>query len=206
MSYGGIGCNRAGPTGPSLAMITPFATLRIITTGRGRRVAAGRNLRGLAFSGAMLGVLAGGGAHALPVRSIVIDTPGGPQRFHVEIAADKASQARGLMHRKRLARDAGMLFDFHRAVMTSFWMKDTPLPLDMIFVKPDGTISMVAADAVPNSTSDITSVEPIRAVIEINGGLSQTLGIHPGEVVHATIFGNSGGKSGGHSGAAHARE
>jgi uncharacterized membrane protein (UPF0127 family) len=130
-------------------------------------------------------------ANALPTATISVDTPKGPAKFRVEIAADSASQERGLMFRKSLAPDAGMLFDFRQPVMTSFWMKNTPLSLDIIFIRPDGTISSVAANAVPYSEASIPSSEPIRAVLEIGGGRAATLGISPGEVVHARIFDNA---------------
>ncbi len=81
-----------------------------------------------------------------------------------------------------------MLFDFKSPIMAAFWMKDTPLPLDMLFVRADGTISTVAANAVPYSTAEIVSAEPIRIVIEINGGLAKKLGILPGAKVHASEF------------------
>jgi uncharacterized membrane protein (UPF0127 family) len=131
---------------------------------------------------------ASGGARRLPVEKIVIDSTGGPRAFEVEIAADDASRANGLMHRTQLAPRTGMLFDFKSLVMVTFWMKDTPLPLDMLFVRADGTISTIAADAAPFSTAAIFSAEPVRAVIEINGGLAQTLGIDPGGKVHAAQF------------------
>jgi uncharacterized membrane protein (UPF0127 family) len=124
----------------------------------------------------------------LAVEKIVIETHGGPRPFRVEIAADDASRGRGLMHRTRLARDAGMLFDFKTPMMVGFWMKDTPLPLDMLFVRADGTISTVAANAVPNSTVEIASAERIRVVIEIRGGLARSLGIAPGDRVRASMF------------------
>lgn len=129
-------------------------------------------------------------AGPLPAEKIVIDTRNGPQVLKVEIAADLAARERGLMGRKHLAPNAGMLFDFHRPLMAAFWMKDTPLPLDMLFVRPDGSISTIAADAVPFSQTEIVSVEPIRAVIEIRGGGAHALGIAPGDVVHAHAFGN----------------
>ncbi|HXC56384.1 MAG TPA: DUF192 domain-containing protein [Rhizomicrobium sp.] len=133
-------------------------------------------------------------AARLPVEKIVIETQGGPRSFQMEIAADDASRTTGLMHRTHLARDAGMLFDFRATVMTAFWMKDTPLPLDMLFVRDDGTISTVAANAVPYSTAEISSAEPIRAVIEINGGLARALGIVPGNRVRASIFARPSGR------------
>ncbi len=136
----------------------------------------------------VLAMLGPAGAAGLPVQSVVIQSRNGPHAFRMEIAADDASRERGLMFRTHLARNAGMLFDFRTTVMTAFWMKDTPLPLDMLFVRSDGTISTVAANAVPYSTIPISSAEPVRAVIEINGGLAKSLDIEPGDRVTAAIF------------------
>jgi hypothetical protein len=130
-------------------------------------------------------------AQALPVTTISVDGAKGPNRFKVEIAGDHASQEKGLMFRKTLAPDAGMLFDFHVDVMTSFWMKNTILPLDIIFVRADGTISSIAANAVPFSEASIPSTEPVRAVLEINAGRAKALGIEPGDRIHAEIFHNA---------------
>lgn len=144
------------------------------------------------LAAALLGLLllapAAAAAPPLPVQNVVIETGSGPRIFHMEVAADDASREQGLMFRRHLARDAGMLFDFGHVVMTAFWMKDTLLPLDIIFVRADGTISTIAANAVPYSTAEIVSAEPIRAVIEINGGLAARLGIIPGDRVRASIF------------------
>jgi len=129
-------------------------------------------------------------AEALPAERIVIATRTGPRTLRVEIAADPASREHGLMGRKHLAPDAGMLFDFHKPMMAAFWMKDTPLSLDMLFVRSDGSVSSIAANAVPFSEKEIVSVEPIRAVIEIKGGGAHALGIAPGDVVHARAFAN----------------
>lgn len=126
----------------------------------------------------------------MPRSVVVVDTAHGPVRFTVEIAGDKTSRAEGLMHRKHLAKNAGMLFDFHATLFAAFWMKDTELPLDMIFIRPDGRISSIARDMVPFSENEVASKEPIRAVLEINGGRSAALGIVPGDVVRADAFGN----------------
>jgi uncharacterized membrane protein (UPF0127 family) len=131
------------------------------------------------------------GAAALPVSTISVDTARGRHEFRVEIAGDHASQEKGLMFRKKMAADAGMLFDFHQTVITSFWMKNTVLPLDIIFVRSDGTISSIAANAIPYSEAPIPSGEPIRAVLEINAGRASALGIAPGDSVHAAIFHNA---------------
>ena len=129
--------------------------------------------------------------HPLPHSTVIIDTSNGPVKFNVEMANDSRSQEYGLMFRKSLAANAGMLFDFHTTVMTTFWMKNTLIPLDMIFIKQDGTISSIAPDAVPMSLTSIPSQEPIRAVLEIYGGEAAKYGIYPGAKVHNAIFGDA---------------
>ena len=125
---------------------------------------------------------------ALPIESIRIDTASGPKDFIVEIAADGESQARGLMYRRALPPNSGMLFEFHRDARVAFWMKNTPLPLDMVFIRSDGTVSSVEPNTVPYSRQTIPSAEPVRAVLEINGGRAHDLGIKPGDKVRADIF------------------
>jgi len=127
----------------------------------------------------------------LPVTTLVIDTDHGPHTFRVEIAADQPSQEKGLMFRKQMAPDAGMLFEFPKPELEAFWMKNTILPLDLIFIRADGTISSIAPNAVPYSTTTIPSLEPVRAVLEINGGRADQLGIEPDQVVHHAFFGNA---------------
>ena len=131
------------------------------------------------------------GPFKLPTAEVTVDTASGPKMFEVEIASDPDSQRRGLMYRRELAPNAGMLFDFHANAELSFWMKNTVLPLDMLFIRSDGTISTIAANTVPNSTTPIPSAEPVRAVLEINGGRAHDLGIRAGDRVHAAIFHNS---------------
>ena len=127
--------------------------------------------------------------HPLPRSSVTIDTPRGAVRFTVEIAADDASRMKGLMFRKEMAPDSGMLFEFPDDHFRSFWMKNTILPLDMLFIRADGTISSIVENAKPFSEDIITSREPVRAVLEINGGRSAALGIKAGEKVHGAVFG-----------------
>ena len=127
----------------------------------------------------------------LPVTSIVISTDHGPHTFRVEIAADHASQEQGLMFRKEMAPDAGMLFEFPKPELQAFWMKNTVLPLDIIFIRANGTISSIAPNAVPYSTTTIPSIEPVRAVLELNGGRAAQLGIEPDDVVHHAFFANA---------------
>jgi uncharacterized protein len=127
----------------------------------------------------------------LPMETIKLDTDHGSETFQVEIAADDASRERGLMFRKSMEADHGMLFVFPVVEGVAFWMKNTKLPLDMIFIRGDGTVSSVAPNAVPYSTQEIPSAEPIKAVLELNGGRAEALGIVPGDVVHAKAFGNT---------------
>ena len=126
----------------------------------------------------------------LPKAQIVVDAASGPARFTVEMATTDETRRTGLMFREHLGADEGMLFDFGKEDYRSFWMKNTPLPLDMVFIKADGTVSSVAENTIPYSESPDLSSEPVRAVLEINGGRAQALGIGPGTVVHAAIFGN----------------
>lgn len=87
------------------------------------------------------------------------------------------------MHRQSLAPDRGMIFPYDPPRPASFWMKNTLIPLDLIFVRPDGTIGSIAANAVPLSLDPIPSGEPVTAVLEIAGGRSAELGIRPGDKV-----------------------
>jgi uncharacterized membrane protein (UPF0127 family) len=145
-------------------------------------------MRARLVSFALALALAPAGAYALPKATISVETAKGPAVFKVEVANDHAAHEKGLMFRKSMAADAGMLFDFHATVMTTFWMKNTILPLDIIFIRADGTISSIAGNAVPYSEAPIPSSEPIRAVLEINAGRAKALGIMPGDKVHAAIF------------------
>lgn len=115
---------------------------------------------------------------------LTIQTASRAHRFIVEVARTPEQQARGLMHRQSLAPDRGMLFPYDPARPASFWMKNTLIPLDIIFIRPDGTIANIAAQTVPLSLEPVTSVgEPVSAVLEIPGGRAADLGIEPGDRV-----------------------
>jgi len=126
----------------------------------------------------------------LPQVSLMIDTKKGPVKFSVEVASDDESRERGLMFRTHMDKNAGMLFEFPGDQFESFWMKNTILPLDLLFIKRDGTISSISANAKPFSEATINSVEPVRAVLELNAGRAAALGIRPGQKAHAAFFGN----------------
>ena len=138
----------------------------------------------LTFAGGCA-LAAGGPQTGLPVETITIDTKTGPHPFKVEIAADDQSRETGLMFRKTMAPDAGMLFDFHTPQEVSFWMENTILPLDMLFVRADGTIANIKENATPYSRENIPSVGPVQFVIELNAGRAHALGITEGGHVHA---------------------
>jgi hypothetical protein len=99
------------------------------------------------------------------------------------VARNDAERAQGLMYRRELAADRGMLFDFEKVQPIGMWMKNTYIPLDMIFVRADGTIARIAAMTTPRSLDSVTSGEPVGAVLEIRGGRSAELGIKAGDKV-----------------------
>lgn len=127
-------------------------------------------------------------AQAFQKSSLEIVTKTGPQRFNIELAVSMAEQEQGLQFRKELAPDYGMLFDFGDEEKVSFWMKNTYVPLDIIFIRGDGTIATIAENAVPLSLDSLPSGEPVRAVLEVIGGTSKRLGIAPGDRVVHPIF------------------
>lgn len=109
-------------------------------------------------------------------------------RFTVEVADDAAERAQGLMHRPSMPRGAGMLFVYERPQRAVFWMKNTLIPLDMIFADPSGTVTHVHANAVPLDETGIDGGPGVQFVLEINGGLAGRLGIAPGTVMrHPSI-------------------
>lgn len=122
---------------------------------------------------------------------LTIVSAGGKHRFTVELAETPAQQEQGLMFRHRLAPDAGMLFDFKQPIAATMWMHNTLIPLDMLFVDQHGRIVNIAQRAVPESDATIAAAAPVRAVIELNGGTAERLGIKPGDRVLYPIFGDA---------------
>ncbi len=110
----------------------------------------------------------------------VVVNGGAIHPFQVEIAKTAEERARGLMFREQLNSDAGMLFDFQHERPVFFWMKNTFLPLDIIFARADGTIVRIAANATPFSEEMIPSGEPVRFVLEVVAGTASRLDIRPG--------------------------
>ena len=104
--------------------------------------------------------------------------------FTVEVARTPQEQANGLMHRQSLAPDRGMIFPYSPPQDIAFWMKNTLIPLDMIFIRADGTIARIADNTVPLSLDPVPSLEPVVAVLEIAGGRAAELGVKPGDTVN----------------------
>ncbi len=121
---------------------------------------------------------------------LVIVTATGRHPFHVEVATTPAQMERGLMFRKHLAADAGMLFEFPAPTVARMWMHDTLIPLDMLFVAGDGRIVNIVEEARPMSDAVIAAAAPVRAVIELPGGTAARLDIGPGDRVLSPFFGN----------------
>jgi uncharacterized membrane protein (UPF0127 family) len=116
--------------------------------------------------------------------SLAIVTGAGRHEFNVELASTPEQRGQGLMYRREMARDAGMLFDFGaRPGRASMWMKNTLIPLDMLFIKSDGKIESIAERTVPHSLEAVSSRGQVRYVLELNGGTAARLGIGPGDRV-----------------------
>src|SRR5271165_6215903 len=111
----------------------------------------------------------------------------GPHRFTVEVAETPAQMEQGLMFRRAMDPDAGMLFDYKTPTMATMWMRNTLIPLDMLFVDAQGRIVNIHQRAVPQSLDVIAAAAPVRAVIELNGGTAARLGIAPGDQVQYPI-------------------
>lgn len=112
----------------------------------------------------------------------------GTTAFHVEVADEPRERSRGLMHRTELSRDAGMLFVFDRPQRVSFWMRNTLIPLDMIFLGPDGVVRHIHENAVPLDETPIPGGQGILAVLEINGGQAAELGLTVGSQMRHPAF------------------
>jgi len=125
----------------------------------------------------------------LPTEDLWIETgSGGRYHFTVEMALTPRQQGRGLMFREEMAPDHGMLFLFEPERPVSFWMRNTPLSLDMLFIDAEGIVTNIAARTTPMSDRSYPSAGPVRAVLEINGGVAALLGIEPGDrVIHAAF-------------------
>ena len=127
-------------------------------------------------------------AFALDRNTVEIASKSGVHVFTVEIADTEAAREKGLMYRKSMPPGRGMLFDFHSDQPVRFWMKNTYIPLDMIFIRSDGRILNIAENTTPMSEKEVPSAGPVQAVLEVSGGTARKLGIAPGDQVANPIF------------------
>ncbi|WP_347313300.1 DUF192 domain-containing protein [Defluviimonas sp. SAOS-178_SWC] len=138
---------------------------------------------------AIAAILLGGPAAAACTETVAeFRWDAGQARFAVEIADDPGERANGLMFRKRLPASAGMLFIYEHPQPVSFWMKNTLIPLDMVFIGPDGRVNAVHANAVPGDLTPIPGPDGTLMVLEIQGGLAARLGLGEGaELRHPAV-------------------
>ena len=125
------------------------------------------------------------------IEPLTIATEGDAVMFTVEIADTEELRERGLMFRQRLPEDRGMLFDFQEPRPVAMWMKNTYIPLDMLFIRKDGTIAYIAENTVPQSLDTIGITEPVLAVLELAGGVTKKHGIRAGDKVYHRLFGDA---------------
>lgn len=128
-------------------------------------------------------------AHAATLSVLEIAGPSGTRRFMVEVAKTNEERAKGLMFRQHMPEDRGMLFDFMREEPVAMWMRNTYIPLDMLFIRADGIVHHIHQRAEPLNETTLDSRGPVRYVLEINGGLASKLGLKPGDRVKHAIIG-----------------
>ncbi len=122
---------------------------------------------------------------------LTIETLGASHEFDIELALTPAQQSQGLMFRRQMAPNAGMLFYHRRDTVATMWMRNTFLPLDMLFVAADGRIVHIAERTVPQSLTTISAGKPVRAVLEVNAGTVRRLAIRSGDRLIHPLFGNA---------------
>jgi hypothetical protein len=153
-----------------------------------RSVEFSRRVLLAAIAGLSLLGASASGPQYLRTEPLVIVTHHGRVHFTVEIADTPETQERGLMFRRHLARDHGMLFDFHTPQAVDFWMKNTLIPLDMVFIQADGRVLTIARNAIPHDETPIPSGGQVLGVLEIAGGRAARADIEPGDRVIERIF------------------
>jgi hypothetical protein len=131
-------------------------------------------------------------AHALETfktSELTVESANGAHKFTIELALSGTQMEQGLMFRRSMAPDAGMLFDFGAPTNVTMWMKNTFIPLDMLFLDSNGRVIDIHERAVPQSLDMISASGPSRYVIELNGGTAERLGIKPGDKASSPYIG-----------------
>ncbi len=147
-----------------------------------------RYLLAALLSACLLAFVGPAPAVAQALEPLTIVTASGEHVFQVEIAKTEAERASGLMFRRFMPEDRGMLFQFDVNEPVGFWMKNTYIPLDMVFIAPDGVVTHIAANAEPLSEKLIPSDGPCIGVLEINGGAAAKIDLKVGDKVRAKFF------------------
>lgn len=132
--------------------------------------------------------LGSGHASAQNLEKLTLVTASGRHDFQVEVMRTPDERAKGLMFRRFLPADRGMLFDFQRVEPVAMWMQNTYIPLDMIFIRADGSVARIAERTEPLSTRTIPSGGPVLSVLELNGGIAEKIGLKPGDKVEHGLF------------------
>jgi uncharacterized membrane protein (UPF0127 family) len=148
-------------------------------------LSARARLTAIAVGVSLIGMLA---AHAMSIEPLEIVTRNGVRVFEVEMAVTPEEQETGLMYRRELADGKGMLFDLGDERPAVFWMKNTYVSLDMIFIRADGSIASIAENTPPLSEARVFSGAPVRGVLEVVAGSAKRYGIAPGDKVGHRIF------------------
>lgn len=142
----------------------------------------------LAFGALSSPALAQGAAPAGALESLTLVTSTGEHVFKVEVMRTDEQRARGLMFRRHMPADRGMLFDFKTEQRVMMWMRNTYIPLDMVFITKDGTVINVAEDTEPLSERTISSAAPAYSVLEVNAGTARRIGLKAGDQVKHDLF------------------
>ncbi len=146
------------------------------------------SMRALTVFALFVILIAGGSSRAADRSVVEIASKSGVHSFSVEVVDDDAGRAKGLMFRRSLPEGTGMLFDFKTEQDVAFWMQNTYVPLDMIFIRADGRILRIAENTEPMSTRQIPSGGKVLAVLEVIAGTTRKLGIVAGDRVAHPIF------------------
>ena len=203
MKAGGARSRRTAPLAPLASAAArrrasgkfPPASAPPLPSGRfGRALAAKAGKTGRRAAALAAAWLVSFGAGAAGAEPLCLDVRGGAvHRYGVEVAATPHARAQGLMFRRSLAPGSGMLFDFGRDEVARMWMKNTFIPLDMVFADRRGVVRGIARNARPRSLDTISSRVPVRAVLEISGGEAERIGLVPGDRMRHPVFGTACG-------------